>query len=231
MRFNDFYVSYKIRRKEIKNLIPWTKLPLYRKIFLTLCLSILILCIIFFIFKNFIATSITLVFLLILIITYSIINSTKSNLSIMLRKHYSPYSRERMNVIISLFNEYNLDLYDHVLIDLLIEETKKSQKEVDYIGAIEKELKILSTLIVPIIVFAAKKIGDIADISDTIVTVSWIIMIIITVYVFVISIWKSIKEFCRHDYNLHNDLISDLSQIKIFYSHKNSGNEFMSNTL
>lgn len=32
MRFCDFFINYKIGLKEIKSTIPFTKLPLYRKI-------------------------------------------------------------------------------------------------------------------------------------------------------------------------------------------------------
>lgn len=31
MRFCDFFISYKIGLKGIKNIIPYTQLPLYRK--------------------------------------------------------------------------------------------------------------------------------------------------------------------------------------------------------
>lgn len=47
MRFSDLFISYKIGLKEIKSTIPFTKLPLYRKIAVITLFSISILCVIF----------------------------------------------------------------------------------------------------------------------------------------------------------------------------------------
>lgn len=39
MRFCDLFISYKIGLKNIKNTIPFTKLPLYRKTFVIILLA------------------------------------------------------------------------------------------------------------------------------------------------------------------------------------------------
>lgn len=43
MRFCDLFISYKIGLKSIKSTIPFTKLPLYRKIFVIILLQVLLL--------------------------------------------------------------------------------------------------------------------------------------------------------------------------------------------
>lgn len=51
MRFCDLFISYKIGLKDIKSTIPFTKLPLYRKIFVIILFASAIISFILSIFK------------------------------------------------------------------------------------------------------------------------------------------------------------------------------------
>lgn len=55
MRFCDLFISYKIGLKDIKSTIPFTKLPLYRKIAVVAIFSIIIINALYFV--NSFATS------------------------------------------------------------------------------------------------------------------------------------------------------------------------------
>ena len=52
MRFCDLFISYKIGLKSIKSTIPFTKLPLYRKIFVIILFASAIISGILLIFKQ-----------------------------------------------------------------------------------------------------------------------------------------------------------------------------------
>lgn len=52
MRFSDLFISYKIGLKDIKSTIPFTELPLYRKIFIIIFLTGIIISGILLIFKT-----------------------------------------------------------------------------------------------------------------------------------------------------------------------------------
>lgn len=220
MRFCDLFISYKIKRKDIKNLIPFTKLPLYRKIAVITTLAILLLGCFFILCHRPHIAYIIFALGLFLLLVFLVIDSTKRNLNKMLQQHYSPYSNERMNMIIKLLAEYDIDISNQELIDLLITEARNSQKNVDYIAAIEKQLKILSTIIIPIIVYAAQKIGNTVSPDEIIIMSAQTIIIILVTYSLIITIGQLIREFLHRDYNLYEELISDLTQVKIFYSYK-----------
>ena len=52
MRFCDLFISYKFGLKDIKSTIPFTKLPLYRKIFIIILSVLLSLSLIFILFNQ-----------------------------------------------------------------------------------------------------------------------------------------------------------------------------------
>ena len=216
MRFHDFFISYKLGLKDIKNLIPFTKLPLYRKfaVIATFSLSILSL-IMLFIGKLELAASIFLIAILLTSI-FVIINSTKKNLFEMLSKHHKPYSSERMNMILNLLKQYNIT--EKETIDLLIEEAKEAQVQSDFLYPLKKPLKVLGTVIIPIVVYVAQKIGDSATQEQMITMALQVIIISILIFVLIIAIKQFVVELLYRDYNKYGELIYDLRQVKIFYS-------------
>ena len=62
MRFCDLFISYKIGLKGIKSTIPFTKLPLYRKIFVIIFFASAIVSGILLLFKLTLASYIPIVF-------------------------------------------------------------------------------------------------------------------------------------------------------------------------
>lgn len=221
MRFCDFFVDYKIRLKDIKRLIPFTQLPLYRKIAVVILFIIGVIGLIAVVANLRIISILVFCILFVLIAIFILIDSKKKNLEIMLSNHYAPYSETRMSMMKELLNKYNIEISDAKSIDLLIEEAKKAQIQSDYLLPIIKPIKALGTIIVPIIVYAAKKIGDAATLDEMLPMVLQIITVIICVFAIIIAIVPILKEFTFRDYNKYNELMDDLSQIKLFYSKTN----------
>lgn len=91
MRFCDLFISYKIGLKDIKSTIPFTKLPLYRKIFVTILFASAIISFILSIFKLTWIAYIPLALGVISFMVFLIIDSFKRNLQVMLNEHYGHF--------------------------------------------------------------------------------------------------------------------------------------------
>lgn len=219
MRFCDFFIDYKISLKDIKGIIPTAQLPLYRRISIVALFVIAVIGLVAMVLNNPKLAMIAFSLLLVLIIAFIIIDSTKRNLSKMLCDHYAPYSKQRMETVINLLKKYNIKTDDIQTIDLLIEEAKKAQIQSDYLLPIIKPLKALGAIIFPIIAYVAKKMGDAATVEEIIPLVLQII-VFICVFAIIIATVPFLKDFIYRDYNKYNELIDDLSQIKLFYSKK-----------
>lgn len=157
MRFCDLFISYKIGLKTIKRTIPFTKLPLYRKIAVISTFAFIIISILLYLLKLYISAIIFLGSGIILFIAFIIIDSRKNNLEFMLKEHYLPYSKKRINMLIGILHEYEIDINNSKIIDLLIDEAEKAQTQSDYLLTLKKPFKTLSAIIIPIVVYVAKK--------------------------------------------------------------------------
>lgn len=147
MRFSDFFISYKIGLKSIKSTIPFTQLPLYRKIAVIITFVYTIISSLLFVLTLHTAALITLFIGIISLIIFFIIDSRKNNLEVMLNEHYSPYSKKRMDMVIKVLKEYNINIQNIDSLDLLIEEAQQAQIHSDYLLPLKKPLKILVAII------------------------------------------------------------------------------------
>lgn len=218
MRFSNFFIEYKLGLKEIKNLIPFTELPLYRKIAVVLTFVIGVIGLILFVTQKIIWAFISFGIATILLIIFIIIDSTKKNLLNMLDNHYKPYSQKRMNMVISILNTYNIKETDVNTIDLLISEAKMSQIQCDYLLSLKKPFKTLGTIIIPIIIYVARKLADAVTIEAILNASIIIVFVIICIFSIIIAVVPIIKEIFYRDYDKYNQLLYDLNQVKIFYS-------------
>ena len=222
MRFCDLFISYKIGLKDIKSTIPFTKLPLYRKVFLIIFLIALIISGILLIFMKNLFSFIPIGLSFLPIIVFFIIDSRKNNLKTMLKKHYIPYSENRMNMTIALLNEYNISIDNLNALDMLIHEAKHSQVQCDYLSQLKKPIKILGATIIPIIVFVAEKIGNATTQTEMLYMAIEVIILILLIFSLFFSLAPIIKHLLCRDYYKYDPLISDLKQIKLFYARKES---------
>lgn len=141
MRFCDLFISYKIALKGIKNTIPFTDLPLHRKIAIIAIFAITIISGILLILKLNIAALITFSTVITLIAVFIFIDSRKNNLEIMLNDHYLPYSQKRMDMMIKILQQYQIDIHNTSSINLLIEEAQTAQTQYDYFLPLKNRLK------------------------------------------------------------------------------------------
>lgn len=222
MRFCDLFISYKIRLKNIKSTIPFTKLPLYRKIFVIILFVSTIISCILLIFQQTWASYIPMGLGILSLIIFFIIDSTKRNLEVMLNEHYTPYSEKRMLMTKNVLENYEIDIHNKSSIDMLIEEAKLAQIQCDYIAPLKKPFKTLGAIIVPIIAFVAQKLGNTATTDELVTIAAQVIVLVLLIFSIIFSLTPIVKEILYRDYNKYNDLIYDLRQIKLFYSKENN---------
>lgn len=222
MRFCDLFISYKIGLKNLKNTIPFTKLPLYRKIAVITTFAITIVSVLLLMFKLQIASFFTFVIGIVSLLVFIIIDSKKNNLELMLKEHYSPYSQKRMDLVIKVLQEYGIDVHNINKIDLLIDEAQKAQIQSDYLLPLKKPLKILTAIIVPIVAYVAEKIGDAASQNEMITMAASIIIIVLLFFSLIFSLTPIVKDILYRDYNKYGNLIYDLRQIKLFCVNEDS---------
>lgn len=222
MRFCDLFISYKIGLKNIKNTIPFTKLPLYRKIAVIVTFAITIVSALLFMFKLYIPCFIVFSIGIISLIIFFVVDSRKNNLEYMLENHYSPYSQERMKMVIDILKKYNINVQNDNTLDLLIDEAQKAQIQCDYLLPLKKPIKVLGAVIFPIIAYVAETISDTATQSEIIIIAAQIIVIVLLIFSLLLSLTLIIRDCLYRDYNKYSELIYDLRQIKLFYAKEDS---------
>lgn len=217
MRFCDFFIEYKIGLKEIKTTIPLTKLPLYRKIFIVLIFIIGVTGLIFVTLGNMAGSVIIFLLFIVLFTAFFIIDSSKKNLRKMLDEHYSLTSQRRIGLLLATLQTYNINSNDINKIDLLIKQAEESEIKSDPFISLQKPLKTLGAIIVPVILYVVQIIAEATSKQDLIVMALQSIIIICCVFSIIISVAPIIRDICYRDYNIYENLIYDLNQIKIFH--------------
>lgn len=222
MRFSDLFISYKIGLKDIKSTIQFTKLPLYRKIFTIIFLVGIPISGILFIFIQNIFSFIPIGFILIAFIIFTIIDSKKDNLKIMLENHYIPYSKKRMDMTIEVLKKYNINIENLDSLDMLIMEAKYAQTSCDFLSQLKKFFKTLGVIIIPFVAFVAKKIGEATTPTKLLNMAPLALILILLIFSLIFYCIPIIKDLFYRDYNKYNELIYDLRQIKLFYAKKSN---------
>lgn len=218
MRFCDFFISYKIGLKGIKNIIPYTQLPLYRKLAIILIFIISLSGILLPFFYQSTPDPIMPIVMILFVIIFSFIDSKKENQEHMLQEHYAPYSMKRINMTIEILREYGIDYSDTSSIDSLISEAQTAQVDSDFFQPLKKTFQLFWVIIVPIVIYAVQKMIDGAIQNNTMETAIDVITISILFFLIAHVIASIIKILVYRDYNKYNDLIYDLRQIKIFHT-------------
>ena len=222
MRFCDLFISYKFGLKGIKSTIPFTKLPLYRKIFVIIFFASAIVSGILLLFKLTLASYIPIALGALSFIIFIIIDSLKRNLEVMLDEHYTPYSKSRMKMVIEVLTKYNININDPESLDMLINEAKYAQIHCDYLAPLIKPFKTLGAITIPIIAFVAQKIGEAATQDEMITMAAQTITLILLIFSLIFLLTPTIKELLYIDYNKYNEFIYDMRQIKLFYAKEDS---------
>lgn len=225
MRFCDFFIDYKIGIKDIDKYIKYNDLPFYRKIFVTIAYIAILLLIIFLITLKldkiiYLPLFVSIIFFSLLII-FNFVDSSKKNM-IKMNEYYTKISQQRINVLREMLREYEVDFNDVNKIEMLMEQAKIEQKRNNPFLGIEKPMKILYLIIVPVIVFVAKEVAKVSNIY----TITMAASVIIIVSVCVVSMFYSLKPLMYllfyRDYEKYNILIYDLKQMILFEGNRKS---------
>lgn len=135
---------------------------------------------------------------------------------IKMNEYYTKISQQRIDVLREVLRKYKVDYSDVNNIEKLMEQAKSEQKRNDPFLGIEKPMKILYLIIVPVIVFVAKEIAKVTDIYK--ITMASIVIIIVSVCV--VSMIYSLKPLMYflfyREYEKYNILIYDLKQMILF---------------
>lgn len=224
MRFNNFFIAYKIALKELKHPIEFDKLPLC----LQIC-SILILIELAFVLISIIEAFLipphtvicpfewTVSILVLTVLITLVISSRKSNLKYLLDTFQLPYSKKRMDALLNLLREHRIDYKDNDILDLLIEEAERAQSQCDFLAPFKQPLKTLSTITGPIIMIFVPKILDIIPQENIFYIIPLGILLILLCLPLILFIPHLVKELFYWEYKQYEELIYDLRQIKIFY--------------
>ncbi len=193
MRFCDFFIDYKIGITDINKYIKYKDLPFYRKIFVTIAYIAILLLIIFLITLKrdkiiYLPLFVSIIFFSLLII-FNFVDSSKKNM-IKMNEYYTKISQQRIIVLCEMLREYKVDYNDVNKIEMLMEQTQIEQKRNNPFLGIEKPMKILYLIIVPVIVFVAKEVAKVSNIY----TITMASSVIIIVCVCVVSIFYSLKS-------------------------------------
>ena len=223
MRFNEFFIEYKIGLKSIGNLIPWKDSPMYRKVFSIIMLVVIVSFSLFEIVLILLTSQVYLPLFCVMIgiivmmlIVLSIIDSSEKNVKRMLNNYYSTYSYKRMNMLKQIFQKYGLNVTDSTTIDLLIKEAEMAQKKNCFIFP-TKGVGILGAAIASIIMFVAKKIAEEWSTDELVYMALLVILIIVCLILIIIAFVPSFQDIVYPDNRKYDDLIYDLRQLKIFY--------------
>jgi len=124
----------------------------------------------------------------------------------------------RMNMTIDVLKKFDINIENLDSLDMLIDEAKYAQIQCDYLSPLKKPLKTLGAIIIPIIVFVTEKIGDAATQEEMIFMAVQAIVLILLIFSLIFSLTPIVKDLLYRDYNKYDELISDLRQIKLFYT-------------
>ena len=116
-----------------------------------------------------------------------------------------------MNILLDLFKENNLPITTQK-IDLLIDEAKQAKQDANLFLPIEKPVKALSVLIVPITIYIIQQLFTSSNVGAS----NAILLLVYCIFIFV-AVYTLIPFIEGIMYGIYDDLIYDLRQLKIFY--------------
>ncbi|MDO4318035.1 MAG: hypothetical protein Q4C48_07465 [Lachnospiraceae bacterium] len=165
---------------------------------------------------------ISLIAFVVILIIFSLLDSTKKNLREMLDNHYIVYSQSRMAVLVDTFKKYGLDIYNSCTIDMLIEQAEKTKNEINSFSLpLKKQLKFFVGTLLSVVIYTAKEIADVATIDELLFFVVLLAAILFYFFFLAITFGSLVRDIWNKRVALYDDLIYDLNQLKIFYKPSN----------
>lgn len=217
MRFCDLFDDYKNRLKEISSTIPFSQLPLYRKVFVIFNLIINVLGIVSLIFKRFAISWGVIVIDYIAITIFLIVDNRQKNQEILEKKFFQPYSEERIKMTVNILRRHGIDINDLDKIDRIISEAQIAQNKCDYYKRTKMFCKIFAGIILSILTITLQRVINSYDSYHAIICALIVIAVILIVFGIQLIITPAIKHLLNREFNRYEDFIYDLRQIGLFY--------------
>ncbi len=215
--FNYLYKKYKVEVLKISTWLSIKELKLYEKLSLVMVILGSILSGVFTLIKNDIGSYISLVMIIVGFALILVLRSRKKEQQRIVKEIIEPSANERMQKVVRLLLEFEIDISDEEHLNNLIEQAKKEQDAYDVWKGFKKSFSGMTTyILLPIItILISEFFKDIG--RETILVRAVVLLMICTCIVLITSAFAlNFNDILNPDIRNLNYFIKDLEDVKIF---------------
>lgn len=215
--FNYLYKKYKVEVLKTSTWLSIKELKLYEKLSLAMVILGSILSGVFTLIKNDIGSYISLVMIIIGFALILVLRSRKKEQQRIVKEIIEPSANERMQKVVRLLLEFEIDISDEEHLNNLIEQAKKEQDAYDVWKGFKKSFSGMTTyILLPIITILISEFFK--DIGwETILVRAVVLLMICTCIVLITSAFAlSFNDILNPDIRNLNYFIKDLEDVKLF---------------
>ena len=215
--FNYLYKKYKVEVLKTSTWLSIKELKLYEKLSLVMVILGSILSGVFTLIKNDIGSYISLVMIIIGFALILVLRSRKKEQQRIMKEIIEPSANERMQKVVRLLLEFEIDISDEEHLNNLIEQAKKEQDAYDVWKGFKKSFSGMTTyILLPIITILISEFFK--DIGwETILVRAVVLLMICTCIVLITSAFAlSFNDILNPDIRNLNYFIKDLEDVKLF---------------
>ena len=215
--FNYLYKKYKVEVLKTSTWLSIKELKLYEKLSLVIVILGSILSGIFTLIKNDIGSYISLVMIIVGFALSLVLRSRKKEQQRIVKEIIEPYANERMQKVVRILLEFEIDISDEKHLNNLIEQAKKEQGAYDVWKGFKKSFSGMTTyILLPIITILISEFFK--DIGwETILVRAVVLLMICTCIVLITSAFAlNFNDILNPDIRNLNYFIKDLEDVKIF---------------
>lgn len=215
--FNYLYKKYKVDVLKANNWLSIKELKTYEKIFLVMIILGGILSGVFSLTDNSIGSYISLVMIFIGFVLILIFRSTKKQQLAIVKERVEPMANDRMQKVVRLLIEFNIDISKEEQLNNLIEQAKKEQAEYDVWKGFKKAFSGMTTyILLPILTILLADFFKEAE-GTALLTRAFSLMLVCTIIVLLVSAFAiNINDILNPDIKNLNYFIHDIEDVKLF---------------
>lgn len=225
MIFCNFFSEYENSLKKFKRTVLFKKHPLHHRVLIILFNAYIFLAVLYSISillrKDWLCGEYILLSEVILYVIGIIIDSIPKVSQTVLEETYKPCAVERMKMIINILYRYNIDFNNPAKIDSLIEAARCEQRRCIFKKSENKQskssLSIVTSVVNTIFAAAMQKIFASFTLISTLHIVRCLMIIVFYLWIFNFMFKDSLEGLLYYRYNLYEEFIDDLRQIKLSY--------------
>ncbi len=215
--FNYLYKKYKVEVLKTSTWLSIKELKLYEKLSLVMVILGSILSGVFTFIKNDIGSYISLVMIIVGFALILVLRRRKKEQQRIVKEIIEPSANERMQKVVRLLLEFEIDISDEEHLNNLIEQAKKEQDAYDVWKGFKKSFSGMTTyILLPIITILISEFFK--DIGwETILVRAVVLLVICTCIVLITSAFAlNFNDILNPDIRNLNYFIKDLEDVKIF---------------